>query len=113
MTGVAAALARGGSSRSRSLLLAIGAGTAFGTTSALARTVLTVDGSPGAGSTVLLAGAGIALLAPVGFLLTQGAYQAGHFAAALATITVTDPLVASTGAVLLMHEPLPSTAGEG
>jgi len=96
----------------RSLFLAIGAGIAFGSTSALARVLMHIDGQPGAAEPMLLAGAGIALLAPLGFLLTQSAYRAGGFAAALATITVVDPVAAVTGGVLLLHEPVPTSPGQ-
>jgi len=96
----------------RSLFLAIGAGIAFGSTSALARVLMHIDGQPGAAEAMLLAGAGIALLAPLGFLLTQSAYRAGGFAAALATVTVVDPVVAVTGGVLLLHEPVPTSPGQ-
>jgi len=96
----------------RSLFLAIGAGIAFGSTSALARVLMHIDSQPGAAEPMLLAGAGIALLAPLGFLLTQSAYRAGGFAAALATITVVDPVVAVTGGVLLLHEPVPTSPGQ-
>ena len=96
----------------RSLLLAVGAGTAFGTTSALARVLMQLDGQAGSLSAMVLASAGIALLAPVGFLLTQNAYRAGGFAAALATVTVVDPLVAAVGGVLLLREPFPVAPGQ-
>lgn len=98
--------------RARTLLLAAGAGLAFGATSALARVLLQMDGQPDARATTLLAAAGITLLAPLGFLLTQSAYRAGGFAAALATVTVVDPVVASAGGVLMLHEPLPMTPGQ-
>ena len=96
----------------RSLSLAVGAGIAFGSTSALARVLMQLDGHADAGASMALAGAGIALLAPAGFLLTQSAYRAGGLAAALATVTVVDPLVAAGGGVLLLHEPFPATPGQ-
>lgn len=100
--------------RGRSLILAFGAGTAFGATSALARLLLQTDGQLGIvpGPRLLLAGAGIVLLAPLGFLLTQSAYRAGGVALALATVTVVDPLVAAATGILLLHEPFPSTPAQ-
>lgn len=94
--------------RARSMLLATGAGLCFGGTSALARVLLATHDTPDATGTIVLAGAGIMLLAPVGFLLGQSAYRAGDLASALATVTVVDPLVAVAGGVLLLHEPLPT-----
>jgi len=112
LTATAVALAKVVSGRLRSLLLASGAGISFGVTSALARVVLQTVGQPGSTVTVLFAGAGIALLAPLGFLLVQSAYRAAGFAAALATVTVVDPIAATVGGVLLLHEPLPATPGQ-
>jgi len=112
LTATAVALAKVISGRLRSLLLASGAGISFGVTSALARVVLQTVGQPGSTVTVLFAGAGIALLAPLGFLLVQSAYRAAGFAAALATVTVVDPIAATVGGVLLLHEPLPATPGQ-
>lgn len=112
LTAVAAAAAQAVTGHARSLMLAAGAGTAFGTTSALARVLMQMDGQVDATAPMALAGAGIALLAPLGFLLTQSAYRTGGLAAALATVTVVDPLAAAAGGVLLLHEPLPAAPGQ-
>ncbi len=112
LAAAATAAARVVSGSLRSLFLAVGAGIALGSTSALARVLMHIDGQPGAAEPMLLAGAGIALLAPLGFLLTQSAYRAGGFAAALATVTVVDPVVAVIGGVLLLHEPVPTSPGQ-
>ncbi len=108
MAAVTAAVAGLVTGRPRSMLLATGAGLCFGATSALARVLLATHDRPAATGPMLLAGAGIVLLAPVGFLLVQSAYRAGDLAAALATVTVVDPLVAVAGGVLLLHEPVPT-----
>lgn len=98
--------------RLRSLLLAAAAGVAFGTTSALARLAFQLDGHPGTNGAIVLAGTGIALLAPFGFLLTQSAYRSGGFAAALATVTVVDPLTAGAAGVLVLREQVPTSLGQ-
>lgn len=108
LTTTATVVARLVAGRARSLLLAIGTGVALGTTSALVRVVFELSGSGGDEVPMVLACAGIAVVAPVGFLLMQSAYRAGSFAMVLATITVLDPLTAATGGVLLLHEPLPA-----
>lgn len=114
LTLAAVAAARVVSGRPRPLLLAVGAGIAFGATSALARVLLQADLQPGQlpQPPALLAGAAIALLAPLGFLLTQSAYRAGGVALALATVTVVDPLIAVATGILLLHEPHPTAPAQ-
>lgn len=101
-------LSRVAGPRTRSLLLGLSAGVAFGATSGSARLLFQVVNSAH-GVTVapaLLAGAAIAVLAPLGFLLIQNAYRAGGFAIALATVTVIDPAYAALCGVLMLHEPV-------
>lgn len=98
--------------RPRALLLAAAAGTAFGLTAVLVRTLLISVREPGAGQVVVAVSIAIALLGPYGYLLLQGAYRAGHFAASIAATTVLNPVVAVVAGGLLLHERLPSGLGQ-
>jgi drug/metabolite transporter (DMT)-like permease len=92
--------------RVRAVLLAAGAGTAFGVVAVLVRSLLVLLGQyrPAA---ILAAAIGIALLVGMGYLMLQHAYRSGHFAASLATAVVIDPPAAIIAGVLALHEPLP------
>lgn len=94
--------------RPRALLLAAAAGTAFGLTAVLVRTLLVAVREPGSAPVVFSVSVAIALLGPYGYLLLQSAYRAGHFAASIAANTVLNPLVAVVVGGLLLHEELPS-----
>jgi drug/metabolite transporter (DMT)-like permease len=105
--GVAACLlaAAGLSSRWRPLPLALAAGLCYGVTAGLTSSLLHQTGQ------MLTAVPGhwqlyaIILLGPAGVLLSQNSYQAGPLGApALATITVTDPLVAIGMGLLWLDE---------
>ncbi len=93
--------------RVRAVLLAAGAGVAFGVVAVLIRVVLLVFDTHGAATNIVIAAAGIALLAVGGYLLLQQAYRAGHFAASLAAAVVADPPAAILAGALVLHEPLP------
>lgn len=97
--------------RPRALLLAGAAGTAFGLTAVLVRTLLISVRQPASGPVVIAGSVAIALLGPYGYLLLQGAYRAGHFAASIAATTVLNPLVAVVAGGLLLHERLPTGPG--
>lgn len=91
----------------RAMLLALGAGMAFGVTSALVRVVANKMGPTGiltavvGWSTPLLVAAAVA-----GLLLSQSAYQAGSLASVMPVLTVVDPLVAITIGEWLLGEPV-------
>lgn len=97
--------------RPRALLLAAGAGAAFGMTAVLVRALLQVLGRPGAAVELVVAAAATAVLIPTGYLLLQNAYRAGQFAASLATAVVMDPVAAVIGGGVLLGEPFPHTPG--
>jgi drug/metabolite transporter (DMT)-like permease len=97
--------------RPRAILLAAGAGTAFGLTAVLVRTLIVLSGHVGTGATVVAVSICIAVVGLAGYLLLQSAYRAGHFAASLATSTVLNPIVAVLVGSLLLHEALPSDPG--
>ncbi len=99
--------------RWRAVLLAAGAGAAFGMVAVFARALVVTLGDPAVGLAVQVgAAAAIGLLIPVGYLQLQNAYRSGHFAASLATAVVVDPIAALIGAAPVLHEPLPGV-GDG
>jgi drug/metabolite transporter (DMT)-like permease len=85
----------------RSVALALCAGTLFGVCSPLLSDIVRHlhDLSVWPIATVAVCGV-------TGFLLTQNAYQAGSLPAPLATITITEPIVAVTLGVTVLHEHL-------
>ncbi|MFI6574997.1 DMT family transporter [Nocardiopsis sp. NPDC050513] len=95
-------------SGARALLLALAGGAAMGTTSGLARVIAanTVgDWTDLFGWLTPLA----VLTAVFGALLMQNAYRTGHFAAAYATLLITDPVVGVGIGALLLGEGVPET----
>jgi hypothetical protein len=93
--------------RVRAVVLAAGAGTAFGVVAVLVRTLLVLLGQyrPAA---ILAAVIGIAVLVGLGYLMLQHAYRSGHFAASLATAVAIDPPAAIFAGGPALHEPLPT-----
>ena len=95
----------------RSLAFALGGGLLFGTTATIAKvaTGTFLDG----GVVALLTSwplYAMAVLGPVGFVLTQHAYRAhAYLAPAQAVLTLTDPLVSVTLGILWLHERLRSS----
>ncbi|MEV2275236.1 DMT family transporter [Nocardiopsis sp. NPDC049922] len=95
-------------SGARALLLALAGGAAMGTTSGLARVIAanTVDDWTNLfGWLTPLA----VLTAVFGALLMQNAYRTGHFAAAYATLLITDPVVGVGIGAFLLGEGVPET----
>ncbi|MFF9360347.1 DMT family transporter [Streptomyces griseoluteus] len=87
----------------RSVLLAIGAGAAFGMSSVFTKTVA-VGWSAGAGLAGLPSLAVIAVLSAAGVFLSQSAYRDGGLAAPLATLTVVNPVLAAVVGIVLFGE---------
>ncbi|MFI8195278.1 DMT family transporter [Streptomyces sp. NPDC085942] len=87
----------------RSLVLATGAGGAFGMASVFTKTVAVewTSGSVRSGVLPLLAIAG---LAAAGLFLSQAAYRGAGLTAPLATVTVVNPLVAAAIGITLFGE---------
>lgn len=87
----------------RSVVLATGAGVAFGMASVFTKTVAMewTSGSVGSGLPTLLVIAG---LAASGLLLSQAAYRGAGLAAPLATVTVVNPVVAAAVGLTLFGE---------
>ena len=99
-----AAVARLFAGRPRPVLLAAGAGAAFGTAAVLVRVVVTGAGLP----VGLLAVGGAVVVVLVGYLLLQNAYRSGFFAATLATAVVADPVAALIGGAVVLGEAMPA-----
>lgn len=90
----------------RALLLALAAGLAVGTTSALIRVLAHgAMESPLALLSWLVPMA--AAVGAFGALLLQNAYRTGHFAAAYATLLLSDPVAGAGIGVVVLGEPLP------
>ncbi|MFE4215451.1 DMT family transporter [Streptomyces sp. NPDC056844] len=87
----------------RSVVLATGAGVAFGMASVFTKTVAVewTSGSVTSGLPTLLV---IAVLAAAGLLLSQAAYRGAGLAAPLATVTVVNPVVAAAVGITMFGE---------
>lgn len=98
-------------SGARAITLALAGGTALGSTSGLARVITAnavVDWTTVFGWLSLLA----VVLAVFGGLLMQNAYRTGHFAAAYATLLITDPVVSVGIGAIILGEGAPETLPE-
>jgi drug/metabolite transporter (DMT)-like permease len=87
----------------RSVLLAVAAGVAFGMSSVFTKTVA-VDWTDGVGLADLPTLAVIGVFATAGLLLSQAAYRNGGLAAPLATLTVVNPVVAAAVGITMFGE---------
>ncbi|MEU0673554.1 DMT family transporter [Streptomyces sp. NPDC006172] len=87
----------------RSMLLATGAGVAFGMSSVFTKTVA-VDWSDGVSVGDLPSLAVIGVLATAGMLLSQASYRGAGLAAPLATLTVANPMVAAAVGITMFGE---------
>jgi len=109
VAGVLVALGRGQRGSRRALLFGVATGVVYSFTAVLTKsTVDLLDHGVGAVFShwqlyVLLAASA------VGLLLNQSAFQAGHVAASLPAISVTNPVLASTFGVLMFGETLDAT----
>jgi drug/metabolite transporter (DMT)-like permease len=106
---LAVAAARGAPPGRRALLLAFAAGCVYGLTAALTKS--TLDLLDGDVITVFTHWQPYALLGAgfIGFVLNQSAFQAGHLAASLPAMAVTDPVAGSLIGVTLFGESLGAT----
>ncbi|MFJ9742099.1 DMT family transporter [Streptomyces sp. NPDC101166] len=87
----------------RSMLLATGAGVAFGMSSVFTKTVA-VDWSDGVSAGDVPSLAVIGALATAGMLLSQASYRGAGLAAPLATLTVVNPVVAAAVGITMFGE---------
>jgi drug/metabolite transporter (DMT)-like permease len=91
--------------RHRSTRTAISAGINLGVASILLRLLLTGYGHEPT-ARLLLPGGTLLAVAALSLLASQSAFQHGTLAAPLAALTVTEPVIAATGGVLILHEEL-------
>jgi drug/metabolite transporter (DMT)-like permease len=106
---IAVIAARGAAPGRRALLLAFGAGCVYGMTAALTKSTLDVLEHDGWGvfahwQPYVLVSVGV-----LGFLLNQSAFQAGHLAASLPAMAITDPVIGSVIGVTLFGESVGAT----
>ena len=104
--GVCLALAPRRNARYSAILLAAAAGIAFGASSALVRATGARVVTHGATALIGWPIAAVAVVLPLGFVLSQYAYRTGSLGAALSTMTVVDPLTAIIFATGLLGETL-------
>jgi hypothetical protein len=90
--------------RYRAVALATASGICFGATSALVRAVGNQVLNSGPGALLGWPTVATVVLAPVGFVIVQHAYRAGHLSVILSTVTVVDPLVGVGLAALLLGD---------
>ncbi|WP_172638843.1 DMT family transporter [Streptomyces tailanensis] len=87
----------------RSILLAVASGVAFGMSSVFTKTVA-VDWTNGIALSGLPTLAVIGVFATAGLLLSQASYRSGGLAAPLATLTVVNPVVAAAVGITMFGE---------
>jgi drug/metabolite transporter (DMT)-like permease len=90
--------------RLRAVLLAGGAGVAFGIASVLSKAVMAAFTEGGAQAVSLLTTGMVVLFSTGGYLLSQLSYRGAGLAAPLATVSVTNPVVAAIAGVLVFDE---------
>lgn len=96
--------ARWAGPRVRAMLLAAASGTAFGIASVLSKAVLAAFTNGGIGAVSGLAVAMVVAFSTTGYLLGQLSYRGAGLATPLATVSVTNPLVAGMTGVVLFDE---------
>ncbi|BBH66451.1 hypothetical protein ACTI_31360 [Actinoplanes sp. OR16] len=96
--------ARWSGPRARAMLLAAAAGVAFGIASVLSKAVLASFTSDGFGAVSALAVAMVVAFSVSGYLLGQLSYKGAGLATPLATVSVSNPLVAALAGVVLFDE---------
>ncbi|MBM2618684.1 DMT family transporter [Actinoplanes sp. LDG1-06] len=90
--------------RVRSVLLAAAAGTAFGIASVLSKAVLAALTGDGLSAVSPFGGVAVLVFATGGYLLGQLSYGRAGMAAPLATVSVTNPIVAAIAGVVVFNE---------
>ncbi|BAL86289.1 hypothetical protein AMIS_10690 [Actinoplanes missouriensis 431] len=101
---VCALAARWAGPRVRAMLLATAAGVAFGIASVLSKAVLASFTTGGAGAVSGLAVAMVLAFSVSGYLIGQLSYRGAGLAVPLATVSVSNPLVAALAGVVLFDE---------
>jgi drug/metabolite transporter (DMT)-like permease len=88
----------------RAIQLAAAAGVAFGISSVLSKAVLAAFTDGGPKTVSLFATAMVVLLSIAGYLLSQLSYRGAGLAAPLATVSVSNPVVAAIAGVIVFDE---------
>jgi drug/metabolite transporter (DMT)-like permease len=101
---VCAVAGRRAEPRWRAVLLATAAGTVFGVSSVLSKAVLASFTTGGPGAVSVTSAALVVAFAVSGYLLGQLSYRGAGLAAPLATVSVTNPLVAAVAGMVLFGE---------
>ncbi|GIF00331.1 DMT family transporter [Paractinoplanes rishiriensis] len=91
-------------SRLRAVLLAGAAGVAFGISSVLSKSVMTAFTGGGTAAVSLSQAGMVVLLSAGGYLLGQLSYRGAGLATPLATVSVTNPMVAGIAGVVFFEE---------
>lgn len=103
-------LSRGAPPHVRALSLAFATGATYAVTAALTKTVVDVLGDHGVSGVVTSWETyALAIVSVAGLLLNQSAFQAGHLAASLPALAVTNPVLSSIIGVALFGETLGAT----
>jgi drug/metabolite transporter (DMT)-like permease len=106
----AVVLSRGSAPHVRALSLAFATGATYAVTAALTKTVVDVLGAQGVSGVV---GSwetyALGLVSIAGLILNQSAFQAGHLAASLPALAVTNPVLSSIIGITLFGETLGAT----
>lgn len=103
--GVAALVVARMTGPARTIVLATGAGIAFGITSALVRPLSHAIAAGGIAAVVTWLTLVTIAVAAGGLLMEQSAYQTGRLGLAVAVVTVVDPVAAVVGGAALLHQP--------
>jgi drug/metabolite transporter (DMT)-like permease len=103
LTAAAAALSST-SARWRALLLAGGAGVAFGVSSVLSKGLIASFTEHGTGAVSLFFTGMVVVLGIAGYLLSQLSYRGAGLAAPLATVSVANPVVAAIAGIVVFDE---------
>jgi drug/metabolite transporter (DMT)-like permease len=103
-------LSRGATPHVRALSLAFATGATYAVTAALTKSVVDVLGDHGISGVVSTWETyALAVVSVAGLLLNQSAFQAGHLAASLPALAVTNPVLSSIIGVTLFGETLGAT----
>jgi hypothetical protein len=92
----------------RAVLFAFTAGALFGLTAALTKSTVVLLDHHGVGAFTHWEPYALLVLGALGFVVNQGAFQAGSLTASLPTLTVVEPVVAAIVGVTMLHETLPT-----
>ena len=108
---LALAAARNAPPHRRALLLAFASGCVYGLTAALTKSTVALFDDGVLDAFTHWQPYALGVIAGIGLLINQSAFQAGHLAASLPAMAVTDPVVGCVIGVTLLGEGLGATGG--